>query len=620
VCLLLLAVPPARAELHPAAADTWKRTVDATGGAEARANEVTLHLKGRAWAAGLSGTWEMWLGAPDRWVRSFRLGPLRLRQGFDGTTAWRTDLSGLSVVVLSSDEADDMREEGWFLNERWALPDQGGGLVKAGSRAYTASATYDVLVVTPPAGGSPRRLFVNAKTSLIDRTTQVVGQFRVAEDRPGNYRMLAGRKRAGTYTAPTLLPTDKPVEKITVDSVWVNPSLDSAAFSPPRLPPRSIAWQRAHGAVRAPFAYTSQSVVVRASINGAPPEDFILDTGASLTALDMDYAASIGLRAEGESAVQGISATAGMRFAKVRSISLDASRNRAATLRDFRVALVDISQGAKVVLWRKPVGLLGADFLSRFAVTLDFDSLTVTLEDPAGWSYRGQGAAIPFELNGGVPVVPMTIDGNCTGKFMVDVGNSFHFVMYGSSVRSCDMWRKKKRTSVEVYGGGLGGGFVSSLCRLDSLRIGPYMWARPVAALSLASGGSVGSQDLAGNIGCGVLEKFRCTFDYAGRVLYLEPGSRFGQPEKVSRLGAMLARVGTTVYAGNVINGSAAYEAGIRWFDEIVSIDGRPIEEWTREQVDRELEEGPVGSVHTITYRRMDDDPKTVEVTLRDVL
>jgi len=72
--------------------------------------------------------------------------------------------------------------------------------------------------------------------------------------------------------------------------------------------------------------------------------------------------------------------------------------------------------------------------------------------------------------------------------------------------------------------------------------------------------------------------------------------------------------------AGNILHGSAAYEAGLRWNDCIVAIDGRPLESWTRDEVDRLLEEGPVGSVHRVTYRRFDDPEKTVEVTLKDVL
>jgi hypothetical protein len=426
--------------------------------------------------------------------------------------------------------------------------------------------------------------------------------------------------RPTVFSAPTMLPTDKPVEKIVVDSAWVNVPLDSSFFGPPRLAERTIAWTRTRHAVRIPFSYASQCVVVKASINGRSPEDFILDTGASLTALDRDYANSIGIKGEGEASVEGIAATGEMRFARLRSIGVTGDKGSGATLNDFRVGLIDITEGARVVLWRKPVGLLGADFLSRFVVDLDFDSLSVGLSDPEGWTYDGHGAPIPFELHGNIPIVPVTLDGGCTGKFMVDVGNSFHFVVHGSAVRGCDMIRRKPRHSVEVYGGGVGGGFVSFLCRLDSLRIGPYGWNEPVAALSLHSRGGVGSEDLAGNIGCGVLEKFRCTFDYAHHQLFLEPGARYGQREKVSRFGALLARVGTKVYAGDILNGSAAFEAGIKWFDEIVAIDDRPLEQWTREEVDRLLEQGEVGSVHRITYVRMEDDPKTVEVTLKDVL
>ena len=141
-----------------------------------------------------------------------------------------------------------------------------------------------------------------------------------------------------------------------------------------------------------------------------------------------------------------------------------------------------------------------------------------------------------------------------------------------------------------------------------------------MAALSLHTRGMTGSQDIAGNIGNRVLERFKCTIDYARRLLYLEPGRLYDERERVSRFGALFARLGRKVVAGNVLSGSAAYEAGLRWYDEIVAVDGKPLERWTREEVDRLLEAGEVGAVHTITYRRLDEADKTVEVTLKDVL
>jgi predicted metalloprotease with PDZ domain len=132
--------------------------------------------------------------------------------------------------------------------------------------------------------------------------------------------------------------------------------------------------------------------------------------------------------------------------------------------------------------------------------------------------------------------------------------------------------------------------------------------------------GGIGSKEVAGNIGNDVLERFKCTFDYAHHQLYLEPGHRFAERDRVSRFGALFARFGPHVIAGNILTGSAAYEAGLRWYDEIVAVDGKSLEQWSREDVDRLLEEGPVGSEHTVTYRRLDDPEATVTVTLKDVL
>jgi hypothetical protein len=119
----------AQAQVNANAAPVLARLVAATGGSEARENEQTLRLKGRIQAIGLRGRWEMTLAAPDRWTRTFTLGSLKIREGFDGTVAWRTDMTGRNVTLKTAKEAEAAREEGWFLNERWALEDAGGAKV-----------------------------------------------------------------------------------------------------------------------------------------------------------------------------------------------------------------------------------------------------------------------------------------------------------------------------------------------------------------------------------------------------------------------------------------------------------------------------------------------------------
>ena len=616
--VLLACASSARAELLPGAAEIVDRYVAATGGAEALAGDHVVRLEGHVESVGLSGTWELIYASPDRWVRRFRLGPLHFREGFDGRVAWQTDLSEKAVTVLSASRAAHDRDEGWFLTEQWARPDQGGGRLRPRSTSYGANGISDVLEITSPSGAA-RVYTIDHKTGLPSRVTGDTDG-RVFEQRPGRWKILGGRKRWTLDEAPHFLADDHPVERMTVDSAFVNEAFDSTKFSPPGLAGRTIAWKSTRDTVVAPMTYSCKTVVVRVSINGAEPEDFVLDTGAALTVLDEDYARRLGLRLEGQGAVQGVAATAGIQWARIGSIAVRGRGASSATLHEFKAAVLDLAVGQQMLLWRKPAGILGADFLSRFAVRLDYDARTVTFFDPASFQYAGSGAALPMELYDGIPVLDVTLNGKCAGKFIVDVGNAFHFTVHGTLVRSCGMMGTLSRREVEVAGGGAGGGFVGTLCRLDSLRIGPYAWADPVAALTLHTQGLLGSHDVAGNIGNTVLERFHTTIDYANHVLYLEPGRSFPERERVSRFGALFAKIGTKVYAGNVLTGSAAYEAGLRWYDEIVAVDGRPLEKWTREEIDRLLEAGEAGSVHQITYRRLDEDEKTVEVTLKDVL
>ena len=42
---------------------------------------------------------------------------------------------------------------------------------------------------------------------------------------------------------------------------------------------------------------------------------------------------------------------------------MQGSKAAGATLRDFRIATLDIAEGSQYLLWRKPMGILGADYL-----------------------------------------------------------------------------------------------------------------------------------------------------------------------------------------------------------------------------------------------------------------
>jgi membrane-associated protease RseP (regulator of RpoE activity) len=175
------------------------------------------------------------------------------------------------------------------------------------------------------------------------------------------------------------------------------------------------------------------------------------------------------------------------------------------------------------------------------------------------------------------------------------------------------------RKQVKVMGGGIGEGFASWLCRLDSLSVGPFAIREPIAGLSLSTHGLVGSEDYAGNLGNGVLERFVCTFDYAGRKLWLEPSARFDQRDRYSRIGALFLRSQARVTAWAILHGSPADEAGLEANDEVVSIDGKPAARFTPEEMDRLFVNGEPGSTHTLTIVR-DGRTRALKLKLEDVI
>ena len=609
---------PAGAEARHGAQEVIDQWLAASGGREAREAQRTVRMKGRLNAAELKGTYELWLAKPDKWALKIRLGSLHFRQGFDGQTAWQTDLSARKVRVLDGPELEDAREEAFFLHERWSEPDHGGAGVRLGGRVFGTDAAHHVIEIATPEGRA-RRMFVNQKTGLIDKV-ETVYHDGVGLERYSAYGKKDSLRRPRVIEWGYPRWGDKDPEKLTIDSVIVNADIPEAVFSPPELRERKIAWLRTPGRARLPFRYGTRHVWVKVSVNGSAPADFILDTGASSTAIDRDWAYEIGLEPEGRSVAQGMAGTDEMSFARVKTIQVRSTKGDGVRLPDFRVVLLDMADEFSLTLWRKPHGLLGSDFLSRFVVQIDYDSNLVTLWDPGRWTEPAGATPLPMKLYGNIPTVEMMLGENCGGWFLVDVGNGGGLDMHGEAVRRCRLFRNFRRERVELYGGGIGGIFRTTMCRMDSLSLGPFTWPDPIVGLSLHGQGMLGNEDIAGNIGNGILEKFRCTFDYPGGRLWLEPGARMGERDRLTRLGALLVRLPERVIVGPVIYGSPADEAGLKLFDEVLEIDGRPATAWSREEFDRAFEDGPIGATHTLRIRRWRVDEMTVEVSLRDVL
>jgi hypothetical protein len=585
------------------------RYLEATGGRAAFMAESTSHLTGHLTAFGLTGTVESWTAQPNLSGRVTKLGPFNLLEAFDGTSGWRTDPSG-KLQQLDGKDLERERANEWYEHDRFLRPgNDGGTLVWVGSEKDSAG-SYDVIDITSPLG-HPRRYAFDAATGLLAHVTS-------KEDQQSIVSTLSDYRSVGARRVPFVLRqvvVGMPANAITVttDQVEVNVPIDPAHFAAPPSTAKTVRWLKQDGVARLPFEYLGRHVWLRASINGAPPADFLFDTGASITIIDSAYAAKMNLATEGKMEAMGAGSSGGASFAKLQTLRVAGGDGDGVEVADQRVGVLSVNNILAPYFWRDCAGVLGYTFISQFVNEIDYDGRVLTLHDPKSFEYHGAGTKLPITLAGTVPVVKMKLDRTLEGEFRLDVGSNSTVDIHGPFVRDHRLDQGHSK-SVTVGGAGFGGQFSNTLVRMKRIDIGPYGWDDPLVSLSGATSGALASEDYAGNIGNQILERFKCTFDYDHKAVYLEPGKRIHDPDRFSRAGVEFSKVEGVIRATQVLDGSPAAKAGIQEGDEIVTIDGRPALGYDINAIEQLLSDSDVGRKIGVEVKR---NGKTKKMTMK---
>jgi hypothetical protein len=598
----VLAATPARATISPEAAKVVRRYLEATGGAAAFAAESTSYTHAKIFAFGFEGSFASWNARPSRRYSRTELGPFKLSEGVNGTTAWRTDPTTGVVRPLADHDLDQALASAWFEGERWSEPGEGGGSVSVAGNEKDSLGTYTVLAVTPPdlAGAgrtvTPRQLWFDDKTGLLSILRSKDDQ-REVFTRLSDWRLAAGRKRAFVNESGVAgMPANR--VKAVADTLLANIGVDGLPFSPPQAAsaggPSPVSWLATPGTAKLPFDYRARHVWLKASVNGGPPQDFLFDTGASVTVIDSGWAATHGLKTEGRMQAAGAGAAGGASFATLGTLRVASAANDGVELKDVKVAVLDVDPSFQPMFWRSMAGVIGYDVISRFVVTVNYDDSVLVLHDPATWTYAGTEKPLPMVMNGTVPALEGKFDDADKGLFRLDVGSSSTVDVHAPFAKKTGIVNRMGKTT-RFDGVGFGGSFTSEVGRLRSMSLGPYEWDDPVVVVSHATEGAFASEEFAGNIGNRILERFRVTFDYERRQIYLEPGRHYADRDHLTRAGVLLTRRAGRVGVESVLDKSPADHAGLRPGDQVLSVDGRDIAEWDLPEISALFDEGEVG-------------------------
>ncbi len=527
--------------------------------------------------------------------------------GFDGKTAWMRDLSGAITPQAGGDTRQIAVDEAYQDGNLWWRADRGGAAIEALPERTIGAARYDVLKVTP-AGGKPFEAWFDAKTHLLARTVENQS-FQTLTTDFADYRDLGGVKVAGQVaiddgSGPQF------IQKLTIRSVARGPALPAATYAAPDWRPTDARIANAEGRVTVPIQVLNNHVYLPVKVNGKGPFLFIFDTGGH-TLLTPETAKALALKAEGDS--PGAGAGEGI-------VDSGFVKNV-----DFQVGDLSFTgQTATVVPFASTAvegfdeqGMLGFELVRRFVTVIDYGAKTITFIDPAKFDPAGAGVAVPFVFYSHLPQVKGDFEG-VSGMFDIDTGSRVELTLNKPFVEAHGLTAKHPKGVVAVDGWGVGGPSRSYVTRGAWFDLGPVRIDGLVASFGTQAKGSFSDPNYQGNVGSGLLKRYRVTFDYDHQVMYLKPLAP--PPTDVGvfdRAGFWLNLSPAGFKIMDLTAGGAAEGSGLKVGDEITAVDGVAAGKVDLPSLRKRLRDEPAG-----TQIRLDvlagGQSRQVTLTLKD--
>jgi hypothetical protein len=369
--------------------------------------------------------------------------------------------------------------------------------------------------------------------------------------------------------------------------------------------------------VRIPIDLRGNHIYFRGRINDSDSLWMVLDSGASVNAVDAGVAKAIGLEADGGGGhAQG--AGGQVEVQRVREATI---RLPGATLAGAPITAMPLD-AFKRQTGRPMEAIVGHPLFDRSVVRIDYLNRTMELLPAEGYEYTGKGVVLPLTFEQRLPYITakVTLPGRepIEGRFVIDLGSSQALILtptFAEKVKALDAFPR----TIEARGRGVGGQLPSRIGRVTRLEVGGIAFDQTVTMVPAAAA-HVGAADAIGNIGGEILRRFVVTFDYTRKRMILEPTTRLGDPFEadMSGMGMRMGPEGSgAVQVDWIQSPSPAAEAGLKANDLIEQIDGRPALEvgvpGMREMFRR------AGERHTFSVRR-GEERLEIEFTTRRMI
>jgi len=357
---------------------------------------------------------------------------------------------------------------------------------------------------------------------------------------------------------------------LTATSVAAPPA--PAQEPPPVVAISDIRFDSEDHVARFPIELHDWHIFFRGSLGDSSLVWLTLDTGAASGVIDAEYARARGLEhSEAQPLFGPAGSTASARVGGL-SLTLPGVRMQNLALSTTPLQFLSAATGRRIV------AILGYEFLSAFIVEIDYAGREMRLHDPAHYAYRGKGGIVPFTLRDNDPFVRAQLEmpggGTLEGEFVIDTGSG-STVLLASDFAAAHGLPGGLAHKLEARARGVGGEMKIVAGRLPGVRLGRFRVEDPVV---LFPAGQITEPGSAGNIGGGLLRRFRVIFDYPGRRMILEPQPGPAEREEFDMSGIALTARGAhldSIRVERVRSNSPGDEAGVKPGDLLERVNGR---------------------------------------------
>jgi len=313
---------------------------------------------------------------------------------------------------------------------------------------------------------------------------------------------------------------------------------------------------------------TGGVVILRATLNNYQDSlTFILDTGSGGISLDSSTAATLGVKTEmSDRTIRGIAGIRQVRFTynnrlHMRGITMDSL--------NFHINDYDVLTSA---YGEKIDGIIGYSFLSRYLVTINYDSLKVGVYTKGNYKYpRGGYLLKPILVN--IPVINGEIrdEREVLNRFYFDTGAGM-CVLFSADFVNDSSFLRTKRKWYKTQAEGLGGKAAMKMGVVREVKVGPYRFKKVPAYVFEDDYNVTSYPYLGGLIGNDLLRRFNIVLNYEKREIHMIPNTHFRDAFDYSYTGLGMYLVDQAITVVDVMPGSPAEEAGFHPGDVVVSI------------------------------------------------